>query len=68
MTDGDLIPALAMMTLIAVVLIAAFLLFRFMRKRSNRHPMDTPAGRAAEDMRRHQAEEERKAEHRPDIS
>ncbi len=68
MSQGDLIPSLAMMTLIAGVVIGAIMLFMFLRKRSNRHPMDTPAGRAAEDMRRREAEEERAAEHRPDIS
>lgn len=68
MSESDLIPSLAMMTLIAGLIIGAIMLILFLRKRSNRHPMDTPAGRAAEDMRRHEAEEQRKAEHRPDIS
>lgn len=68
MSGGELIPSLAMMTLIAGLVIAAIMLFFFLRKRSNRHPMDTPAGRAATDMHRREAEEEREAEHRPDIS
>tara|TARA_B100000678_G_scaffold174455_1_gene145483 strand:+ start:130 stop:351 length:222 start_codon:yes stop_codon:yes gene_type:complete len=51
-----------------VVLVAAVAIFGFfMRKRSNRHPMDTPEGKAAEDMRRKQAEAERREDGRPKV-
>ncbi|MEL7729198.1 hypothetical protein AAG612_06655 [Citromicrobium bathyomarinum] len=51
-----------------VVLIAAVVIFAiFLRKRSNRHPMDTPEGKAAEEMRRKEAEEERREEGRPKV-
>jgi hypothetical protein len=42
MSTSAMIPSLAMFTLIAVLLvgIAAYLLF--LRKRSNRHPAETP--------------------------
>ncbi len=67
MTEGDLVPYLALITLIVGAAILAVLLALFMRKRKNRHPMDTPEGKAAEEMRRREAEEERREEHRPEL-
>lgn len=54
-------------TLVAVLAIAAVAFLFFMRKRSNRHPMDTPEGKAAEEMRRREAEAERREEGRPKV-
>lgn len=54
-------------TLLIVLAIAAVLFLFFMRKRSNRHPMDTPRGEAAEEMRREEAEAERREEGRPKV-
>ncbi len=58
---------LNIVTLLIVLAIAVALFFFFMRKRSNRHPMDTPRGKAAEEMRREEAEEERREEGRPKV-
>ncbi len=58
---------LNIVTLVAVLLILAVAFLFFMRKRSNRHPMDTPEGKAADEMRRHEAEEERREEGRPKV-
>ena len=44
-------------TLIVVLIAAAAVFLVFMRRKSNRHPMDTPKGEAAEEMRRREAEE-----------
>ena len=59
MESGEMLSGLSMMTLIVVVVIIAVLLLFFLRKRSNRHPMDTPEGREAEEMRRRDAERNR---------
>ncbi|MFB0612410.1 LPXTG cell wall anchor domain-containing protein [Aurantiacibacter poecillastricola] len=67
MSDTGLASSLNIVTLVAVLIIAAILFLYFMRKRSNRHPMDTPRGKAAEDMRRKEAEEERREEGRPKL-
>jgi hypothetical protein len=67
MTEGDLVPSLALITLIVGAAILAILFAMFMRKRKNRHPMDTPEGKAAEEMRRREAEEERREEDRPKL-
>lgn len=67
MGQPELVSSLFVFTLIGVGVIAAVLLLYFMRKRSNRHPMDTPAGKAAEDMRRREAERERRDEGRPEL-
>ena len=40
MPTSDFVPALGLITLIAGLLIAVFLLMRFLRKPANRHPMD----------------------------
>ncbi|MCM8556498.1 hypothetical protein [Sphingomicrobium sediminis] len=48
--------------LVLLVLIAAYLFF--LRKKSNRHPMDTPEGKAAMEQHRRDAEAERRAEGR----
>ncbi|WP_338241524.1 LPXTG cell wall anchor domain-containing protein [Aurantiacibacter hainanensis] len=67
MTETGLVSSLNIVTLVAILVIAAGLFFYFMRKRSNRHPMDTPEGKKAEEMRRQEAEEERTEEGRPKI-
>ena len=67
MSDAGFASVLNIFTLVAVLVIAAGLFFWFMRKRSNRHPMDTPEGKDAEDMRRREAEEERREEGRPKL-
>ncbi|MBO6527093.1 hypothetical protein [Erythrobacter sp.] len=59
MDTGELLPGLSLITLIIGAAILAILFALFMRKRKNRHPMDTPEGEAAEEMRRRQAEEKR---------
>lgn len=59
MDAGELLPGLSLMTLIIGAAILAILFALFMRKRKNRHPMDTPEGKAAEEMRRREAEEKR---------
>tara|TARA_B100000678_G_scaffold291054_1_gene306004 strand:+ start:1716 stop:1937 length:222 start_codon:yes stop_codon:yes gene_type:complete len=58
---------LNLVTLIVVLVAVAVVFLIFMRKRSNRHPMDTPEGKAAEEMRRQEAEEERREEGRPKV-
>ena len=68
MSDGAFVPSLFLMTLIAGLVIAGIAFAYFMRKRSNRHPMDTPAGKAAEDSRRRDAERDRETKQRPDLS
>lgn len=60
MTRNALVPSLMLFTLIAVAVIAIGLFAYFMRKRSNRHPMDTPAGHDAEKMRAHEIEDARR--------
>lgn len=46
MANTALIPALFGVTLVVVLIIAAIGFALFMRKRRNRHPMDTPEGKA----------------------
>jgi hypothetical protein len=48
MTSDQLVPALALFTLIAGVAIAAIALARFLRRPGNQHPLDTPQGKANE--------------------
>lgn len=51
METNDLIPSLALFTLIAVVLIAVAGLLLFKRKSANRHPMDkSPDGAIVRDQ------------------
>ena len=56
MTNGTFLSSLNLMTLIGVLAVAVIAFAFFMRKRSNRHPMDTPRGREIEAERRHEAE------------
>ena len=51
MTSNALIPILMLFTLGAGLLIAIVLLMRFLRKPSNRHPMDGQPERKIEDIR-----------------
>lgn len=51
MSNSSLIPSLFAFTLIAVAAIAGVLLVRFLSKRRNRHPMDTPEGEAIQRQR-----------------
>lgn len=67
MSETGLASSLNIITLVAFLVIAAGLFLYFMRKKSNRHPMDTPEGKAAEDMRRREAEEERRKDGRPPL-
>lgn len=64
MSVTDLLSSLNLFTLIAFLAIAVGMAAFFFRKRSNRHPMDNPEGKAAEDMRRREAEEKRRDEGR----
>ena len=59
MNESTLLSGLSLTTLIVVAAILAIAFALFMRKKKNRHPMDTPEGKAAEDMRRREALEER---------
>ena len=52
MTSNALIPILMLFTLGAGLLIAIVLLMRFLRKHSNRHPMDGQTERNIEEIRR----------------
>jgi membrane protein implicated in regulation of membrane protease activity len=52
--DQSIIPTLALFTLVTVAVIAIVLFARFMRKRSNRHPLDNPHGRDLDEMRARQ--------------
>ena len=67
MNEGDLLPSLSLITLIVGAAILAIMFALFMRKRKNRHPMDTPEGKAAEEIRRREAEEKREAEGRSEL-
>jgi hypothetical protein len=51
MSNTELIPSLFAFTLVAVAVIAAIMLVRFLGKRGNRHPMDTPQGEAIQRRR-----------------
>jgi hypothetical protein len=45
MSTATLIPALALFTLIAVLIVALVAHGLFLRKRENRHPVETPSQR-----------------------
>ena len=60
MNTDTLLGGLSLTTLIIIVLILAIAFALFMRSRKNRHPMDTPEGKAAEEMRRREAREHQK--------
>lgn len=59
MSANELVPGLNLFTLIAILVIAGGALLFFLRKRRNRHPMDTPEGHAADEARRRDAEARR---------
>lgn len=59
MLNSELLPALNLFTLVAVVVVLAISLALFLRKRSNRHPMDTPRGKEIDAMHREEALEAR---------
>lgn len=67
MSDTGLASSLNIVTLVAVLIIAAALFAYFMRKRSNRHPMDTPRGKAVEEKHRREVKEERREEGRSEL-
>lgn len=52
--NQSIIPTLALFTLITVAVIAVVMLLHFMRKRSNRHPLDNPHGHALDEARARQ--------------
>ena len=60
MSEDTLLGGLSLTTLIVIATILAILYALFMRKRKNRHPMDTPEGKAAEERRRNEALENQK--------
>ncbi len=51
MSLSEYLPSNNLFILIAVLLIAVVALAMFLRKPQNRHPMDNPAGHAAEERR-----------------
>jgi hypothetical protein len=51
METGDYLAANNLWILIGAVVVAIVALLWFLRKPGNRHPMDNPAGRAAEERR-----------------
>ncbi|HEX8402722.1 MAG TPA: hypothetical protein VF628_13590 [Allosphingosinicella sp.] len=55
MNTAEYLPSNNLFILIAILLIAVGALAWFMRKRSNRHPMDTPRGHQIEEQRREEA-------------
>lgn len=65
-TNGFL-AALALFTILAVVVILGVVLARFLRKPQNRHPMDTPRGHAVEEMRTRQTEAARADPNQPEV-
>jgi hypothetical protein len=52
--NQSIIPTLALFTLITVAVIAIVMFLHFMRKRSNRHPLDNPHGRELDETRARQ--------------
>lgn len=68
MTRTDLLPALNLTTLGLVLLIAIGAFLYFMRKRSNRHPMDSARGERIKERRREEAVERREEEGRAKLS
>ena len=65
MNTAEYLPSNNLFILIAILLIAVAALAWFMRKRSNRHPMDTPRGRQIEEQHRREALDERN--HRTEV-
>lgn len=55
MNTAEYLPSNNLFILGAILLIAIASFLWFMRKRSNRHPMDTPRGHAIEEERRREA-------------
>ena len=55
MEQSTLLSSLSLTTILVAVIILAVLFALFLRKKSNRHPMDTPKGQDAEEMRRRDA-------------
>jgi hypothetical protein len=51
MNTGNYLAANNLLILVGGLAIAVFALIWFLRKPGNRHPMDNPAGRAAEERR-----------------
>lgn len=54
MNTAEYLPSNNLFILISILLIAIASFLWFMRKRSNRHPMDTPRGHQIEEERREQ--------------
>ncbi len=65
MTDSSFVGVLALVTLGIFAVIAIVYFMWFSRKPENRHPMDTPAGRQADEDRREEIEEAREETHTP---
>jgi hypothetical protein len=59
MNTAEYLPSNNLFILISILVIAIGMFAWFMRKRSNRHPMDTPRGRAIEEERTRQTLEAR---------
>jgi hypothetical protein len=59
MNTSEYLPSNNLFILISVLAIAIGAFLWFMRKRSNRHPMDTPRGHAIEEERTRQTLEAR---------
>jgi len=62
MSRSELVPALFGFTLVAVAIIAIILFARFMSKKRNRHPMDTPRGEQIQLQRDQEVREARRDE------
>ena len=59
MNTGSFLASQNLMTMIGVLVVVVAGLLFFLRKRENRHPMDTPRGRAIEEARREETLAER---------
>lgn len=59
MNTAEYLPSNNLFILISILVIAIGAFLWFMRKRSNRHPMDTPRGHEIEEQRRREALEAR---------
>jgi LPXTG-motif cell wall-anchored protein len=55
MNTAEYLPSNNLFILISVLLIAVAALLFFLRKRSNRHPMDTPRGHQIDEQHRREA-------------
>jgi len=55
MNTAEYLPSNNLFILISILVIAIGMFAWFMRKRSNRHPMDTPRGHEIEEQRRREA-------------